>query len=106
MTTINVDKERPIKFGLYAFKKFAELEGTTLDEVINKIHEFGTEKMLRLVYCGFIYGAMYYGKEIDFNEDNVWFWIDEKPELMNELADVLQKSMPAGNPQAPQKGGK
>jgi len=105
MTTIKVDKERPIKFGLYAFKKFAELEGKTLDDVLNNLGNLNWEQNVRLIYCGFFYGAKYFAKELDFTEENVWFWLDDNPNLMNELGLILQGSMPRGNPETPQTEG-
>lgn len=106
MTTIKVDKERPIKFGVYAFKKYAELEGKKFDEVLSDLDKMSTEEFVKLIYCGFIYGAKKEGQDIDFTEEDVWMWLDETPELMNDLAKALNESMPQGNPATPRKEGK
>lgn len=95
MNTIKIgEKERPIKFGIYAFKLYAQLKGITVDDVFSKLEKFGTEEIMTLSFCGFKYGAMKQGVDIDFTEDDIWMWVDENPEILERIMLVLSESMP------------
>ena len=106
MDTIKInDIERPIKFGVWAIKEFAKIKGMDLDTVIGTLDKLGTEDTISLIYCGFLYGAKVEKIEIDFDEDDVWFWIDEDPDLANKVMNVFSKNAPNPKKDTPQEKG-
>lgn len=99
-------KERPFKFCLNSLIEFTELEGITIEEALTGWDKLDFRQMLKIIYCSFKYGAKFEGQEVDFTQENVNDWIWEDMEKMNELKELIIKSMPKPkNPKAPQKKG-
>lgn len=90
------DKDRPILFGSYAIREYAHLENITYDEALSKMDTMNTEQVMRMFYCGFLYGAKKEKQDIDFTEDDVWFWLDDDAKLLDKVMDVFAKSWPDG----------
>ena len=93
---IKVDKPRPVNFGTYSIRQWAHLEGITFDEALQAMMKMDTEQTVRMLYCGFLYGAMKEKSEVDFTEETVWMWIDDYPEFVAETMKVFIDSFSKG----------
>lgn len=102
--------QRPIKFGMGAWKIFTEVTGKSLDQMgeINWIEFSGV-----IIYAGLMQAALVSGRERDFTLNHVYDWLDEMPDetykaIMATLAEskVLGrtfKDMIAGQETEPDK---
>lgn len=81
--------QRPIKFGMGAWKIFTEATGKRLDQMgeINWIEFSGA-----IIYAGLMQAALVSGRERDFNLNQVYDWLDDMPDetykaIMKTLAE-------------------
>ena len=85
--------DRPIKFGVWAIRNLANIRGKTMEETINGIDKMGVEDMMTMIYCAFVYGAKLERLEIDFIEEDVWFWLEDK-EVSDKAMSCFSEESP------------
>ncbi len=102
--------QRPIKFGMGAWKIFTDVTGKSLDQMggINWIEFSGA-----IIYAGLMQAALVSGRDRDFIINDVYDWLDDMPDetyksIMATLAEskVLGKTfkdMIAGQATGPDK---
>jgi len=103
---IQLDKERPAFFGMYAMAELSEREGLSFDELQKKIIEvFSDENLVnlggaelkflfRLVDTGLKVGAMLAKEEHDLNEVLLGNLLFTVPGAMESIGKAISETMP------------
>lgn len=91
------DKKRPIHTGSYMLQQFCEANGLTLEQLTSDFSgTVGTTKRaVSFLYHSFLDGCRKGRIEPDFEEADVWDWIDTDPELPSRVYEAFAASMPA-----------
>lgn len=107
MTTIQVGPyKRPIHTGTYMLMQFCKANSLTLDQLGKDFEGIVSEKpevAISFLYHAFVDGCRVVKSEVDFEEPDVWDWVDQWPEIVPAIYSAFADTLPAKNPTAKKK---
>jgi len=88
-------KLRPIHFGWYSFKIFEQETGIPFTKLRAALQEANVEILVVFVYSAICGGYNKLSKEVDFEKNDIYNWMDDYSGDINELFELLIASLPA-----------
>jgi hypothetical protein len=107
MTTIQVgNKKRPVHTGTYMLMQFCKANAITFEQLGKDFEGIVSEKpevAISFLYHAFLDGCRVSKCEVDFEEPDVWDWVDQWPEIVPAIYSAFADTLPAKNPTAKKK---
>lgn len=107
MTTIQVGPyKRPVHTGSYMVQNFCTANSLTLEELgkdFEAIVGASPGIAISFLYHAFVDGCRKAKIQVDFEEPDVWDWVDQWPEIVPAVYSAFADTLPAKNPTAKKK---
>lgn len=98
MQYVNVgEKKRAIHTGSYMLNQFCKANGLTLEQLGKDFENSvanSTERAISFLYHAFADGCRVEKSIPDFEEADVWDWIDSDPEIVGKVYEAFANSLP------------
>lgn len=99
-------KNRAVHTGSYMLNQFCKANGLTLEQ-LGKDFEItvagSTERAISFLYYSFLDGCRVEKTVPDFDEADVWDWIDQDSEIAGQVYEAFAASLPKDAPNGKKK---
>lgn len=99
-------KKRPIHTGSYMLNQFCKANGMTLEQLGKDFESTvasSTERAISFLYYAFLDGCRIDKVQPEFEEADIWDWIDADPEIAAKVYEAFAKSLPQNGSDAKKK---
>ena len=99
-------KKRPIHTGSYMLNQFCKANGMTLEQLGKDFESTvasSTERAISFLYHAFVDGCRVDKTQPEFEESDVWDWIDSDPEIAGKVYEAFARSLPQNGSEAKKK---
>lgn len=99
-------KKRPVNTGSYMLTQFCEANNLTLEQLEKEFIEVvgkSTKVAISFLFHAFLDGCRVAKQDQDFDEPDVYDWIDAEPEIVTQVYEAFAASLPRPNPDAKKK---
>ena len=90
-------KKRPVHTGSYMLSRFCKANNLTLDQLGNDFENIvasSPDVAISFLYHAFIDGCRVEKKDVDFDEPEVWDWIDQDSTIVTQVYEAFADSLP------------
>lgn len=88
-------RKRPVFFGFYAFKVFEDETGIKFSKMGESLEDMSIEVLVAFIYAGLVNGSKKENKEIDFEKEDVFNWLDDYLGSIEDIMTVFTSSIPS-----------